>query len=149
MAKNMKKSPNFLALVSVVVMLSVLSGAEVFAGCQINVYVKNTGKETLNVKNGDQLGLGRESAVKIKLGNWKGLSEGGWLHDDLEFGLDSGQKKGDGYIAVFNCGAKRRYKVQYTCQGGKYEGSVFADYYPSPKGWTEKQRVTVNLGRCK
>lgn len=147
MTKNMKKSPNFLMMVSVVVMFSALSGTDAFAGCQLNVYVKNISKESLNVKNG--VLFGDDSSVKIKLGTWRNLNTGGWFIDKDEFSLDSGQKNGDGFRADFNCGAKRRYKVRYICQGGKYEGSLFTDYYPSAKGWTEKQSVTVNLGRCK
>ncbi len=142
----MKKIPNYLVVILTVIMLYALSGTKVFAGCQLNVYVKNTGKDSLKVKNG--VLFGDDSSVKIKLGTWRNLITGGWLDDDLEFRLDSGQKKGDGFRADFNCGAKRRYKVRYTCQGGKHSGSLFTDYYPSPTGWTEKQSVTIKLGRC-
>ncbi len=147
MTRNMKKFQNLLVVLLAVAMLYVVSGTDVFAGCQLNVYVKNTGKESLNVKNG--ILFGDDSSVKIKLGTWRNFITGGWLDDGYEFGLDSGQKKGDGFRADFNCGAKRRYKVRYTCQEGKYRGSLFTDYYPSPTGWTDKQSVTVNLGRCK
>lgn len=109
MERRMKMSPNYLVVILGVVLLSVLSGTDVFAGCQINVYVKNTGKESLNIKNRDF--AGGDSSVKIKLGTWRSLGGAGWFGDEEKFSLDSGQKNGDGLQVEFNCGAKRRYKV--------------------------------------
>ncbi len=144
---HIERSPIWCLLLFVMTVFWVLPATQALAGCRINLYVKNTGKTTVDVKN-DHWG-GDDTAVKIKLGTWKNLHLSGWFYDDDKFSLDPIEKKGEEFRADFNCGSKRRYKVRYTCQSGKYRGSEFTDYYPSSTGWTEKQSVTVSLGRCK
>lgn len=87
-----------------------LPGQSAYAGCQINIYVKNTGNAPLTVYNKWTHTPSRESSVKIKLGTWRGLYTGAWWPGwsglgsapPERFDLNPGQKDGDNYDATFN-----------------------------------------------
>lgn len=143
-------------LILAVCALLLLPAHRAHAGCQINIYVKNTGSARLKVYNKWAHLPSDESSVKIKMGTWRGLYTGGWWPGytpgstpSERFELDPGQQDGDNYRATFNCGAKRRYKIPYSCTEGKYANRSFTKYYPSETGWTDKQSVTIQLSRCK
>jgi len=110
------------------------------AGCQINVFLKNTGSATA-------LAYFEEAHVKRKLGTWRKLRAGGWM-DPSTFPypyIQAGEETGDGYQAVFSCSAPRQYRVKYQCTDGALRGKVFTAY----SGWTTAQnRVVVQLSNC-
>ena len=137
------------ALFAPLVLVMMISSAwlnEAEAGCRLNVYVKNSGKGSLLVLNRKQM---PETAVKAKMGVWRGLRQGFWFSGSDTINISTGQTKGDQYDAGFGCGAKRRYRINYLCTSGANKGSDFTDYYPSAKDWTTSQTVTIPLRQCK
>ena len=116
---------------------------DVQATCVINVKVKNMGKARLSVMN-----VTSHSAVKVKRGLWKPLKQGMWFGQTDRFGLDSGETKGDNYMATFKCKAERRYRIYYICLSGVNKDKPFVDYYPSSATWTTFQTFTISLRQC-
>lgn len=129
--------------ISMAIFLSV-GAYNAIAGCKINVFIKNTGNYSLDVSNFTSL-----TGVKTKMGVYRGLHKGYWFSSDDWVEVDAGARKGDDYAADFGCNKKRRYRIKYYCRGGAQNGSSFTKYYPSTSGWTEKQSLTIKVGKCK
>jgi hypothetical protein len=113
------------------------------AGCQINIFVENTGIYAVDVRTGTN-GTG----VKTKGGSWRKLTSGNWrlMGDET---IEAGEQRGNRYNAVFGCGKNRRYRIKYYCKGGANERSHFTSYYPSPTEWTKKvDEVVIKLDKC-
>ncbi len=146
MKTNIYKSSYYLFIILTVAWIVGLPATKALAGCQLNVFVKNTGHASLEVNN--EYSGGYHTSVKIKLGKWKDLRAGDWFFYEDDIGLDPTEKKGNAFRGEFNCGAKRRYKIRYACLGGENRGNSYTDYYPSATGWTKQQSVTVNLAHC-
>ncbi len=143
---NICKSLYYLFVILTVALIFVLPVKPALAGCQLNIFIKNTGNASLEVNN--EYSGGYHTSVKIKFGKWKDLRAGDWFFYEDGLELDPTGKMGDVFRGDFNCGAKRRYKFRYSCQGGDNRGRSFTDYYPSSTGWTKQQSVTVNLESC-
>jgi len=137
---NSQRLNTELITIAAIVSMSLCCAESALAGCQINVFVKNTGKYGLFVQGGD------ETAVKSKNGTWRRLGAGGW---QVWHELPPGETRGDNYAATFSCTVSRRYRIAYLCKDGANKDQVLTDYYPSPTGWTTNSPVTVNLQHCK
>ncbi len=147
MTRHSQRVPFFFLFLLAIAIFFVLPERQALAGCNFNVYVENTGSALIDVKNENSGGY--HSSVKVKLGTWKDLRKGDWFYYEDDIALSPDEKRGDAYRGEFNCGAKRRYKVRYTCQEGKDRGKSFTEYFPSSTGWTKNQSLTVRLGRCR
>ena len=116
------------------------------AGCRINLFVKNTGKQPLSVI----IQAYNETGVKTRGGVWRSLSRAGWFRGlDRWPLLKANEKQGDRFLAAFGCKAKRRYRIYYKCRAGAHKARHFTAYYPSGTTWTRKTTLTINLGLCK
>ena len=126
-----------------------LSSPNSYAGCKINLFVKNVSNQDLIVHNYHSIsGIWRDSAVLSKHGvKWRALSRGYWMKDHWlggEFTLRSEETLGDQYGATFGCKAKRRYRINFSCEGDY--NMVFTKYYPSSTGWSKSQNITIEVG---
>jgi hypothetical protein len=126
--------------------------APALSGCRINVAVKNTGGALASVFNADKwYQFPDQTGVKVKGGVWRALSKGYWFMGQERVSVQAGETKADQYQAGLSCSAKRRYRIYYSCDGGKNQGSRFTAYYPSATGWTDGYdgtTVTVDLPMC-
>lgn len=126
-------------LSAILLALAVLAPSVLFAGCDINLNVKNTGNYKLDVSS-------YFSKAKIKGGSYRRLKNGLWFSSGKT--VKAGATEGDVYKATFGCSKKRRYKIYYYCRDGSQNGNAFTEYYPSTTGWTTSQTLTVSLPRC-
>ena len=144
---------DLIAFASAFFVMAIANGPA-FAACTVNVFVENVGNNRIWIRN--ELKGGDGTAVKANVGGWRALSAGGWQPQGIVdatrgpyFGLNKGQRIGDGYDTALGCNVSRRFRVEYLCEGGPSDGSRFVNYYPSVDGWTPQEgvdNVTVQLG---
>jgi len=122
----------------VLMMLLSVWPASAQAGCNMNLYVKNTGKNPILI-------YGNASRVKTKGGLWKSLRKAGWVPT---FTVQPGRRVGDDWKATFKCQAKRRYQIKYQCLRGPFKKKTFTTYYPGSTNWTTGQSILVHVNKC-
>ena len=122
----------------VLMMLLSVWPASAQAGCIMNLYVKNTGKNLIRL-------FPYNAKVKTKPGLWKSLSKSGW---QPKIDVQPGGRVGDNWKAKFKCNAPRRYKINYRCLGGPFRGNFFTTYYPRYPNLLRSQTVTVPVNSC-
>jgi len=142
----------FFMFVTGVAMLAI-SIKPVSAACTINVFVENVGDHRIWVRN-EFIG-GKGTAVRGGVG-WRALSVGNWRPSGIPdsrggpfFGLNKGQRVGDGYDTALACNVRRQFQVEFRCDGGPNDNARFVRYYPAVDAWTPQSGtdiVNIQLG---
>jgi len=142
-----------MSLTAFVMTLALLVGAKepVSAACTINVFVQNTGKHRIWIRN-EVKGL-EGTAVRTPLTGWYAMRNGNWAPAGIPdkeggpfVGINAGQHLGDGFDTPLSCNLRRRYRIDYVCDSGPSDGSRFVHYFPSVDGWTPREGINnVNI----
>lgn len=113
--------------IGAIVLVALLS-SNTYAGCIINIQVKN--KDPVRV-----LMASYGTQVKSKGGVWKKL------HVRQQH-IESGESISFIQNTTFRCSAKRRYRIKFV-----KENNTWVEYYPSANTWTTRTEFTVNAKR--
>ena len=151
---SMRISPVKFVLSFLAVTTFFASGAFAQGVCTINVFVENVGEHRIWIRN--EFVAGKGTAVRATAGGWRALSIGNWKPTGTPdsrggpyFGLNKGERVGDGYDAALACNVRRQFQFEYTCADGPNKDARFVKYHPSIDSWTPQRGtdiVNVQLG---